>query len=315
MNMSKPTGEDKPTNEDKHPKGHKPPGEDKPPKGDKHPKGHKPPEGDKQGWVQSTENLLLSPGLSSSLLFHGTFNRYGGVSPSPWNSNNVSFGLGDSYENVCANREQIKKALDFKLLVSTKQVHGSRVYTVNKRPAEDLKIDDFDALVTNVPDIGLMIQQADCQAVFLFDPEKKAIGIAHVGWRGTVVDIIYKTIFTMSQEFATEPADLIAAISPSLGPCCAEFINYRAELPVSLHGYQVRPNHFDFWAISRDQLCAVGVRPENIHTAGICTCCNQDYFSYRRDRETGRFASVIGIRGANKGFKGSRFQGVKGKIS
>jgi len=248
-------------------------------------------------YLQSTENLLLSPGLSSSLLFHGTFNRHGGVSPSPWNSNNVSFGLGDSYENVCANRKQIKKSFGFKLLVSTKQVHGSRVYTVNKRPAEDLKIDGYDALVSNVPDIGLMIQQADCQAVFLFDPEKKAVGIAHVGWRGTAADIISETIFAMSHEFSTEPADIITAISPSLGPCCAEFINYRAELPVSLHGYQVRPTYFDFWAISRDQLSAVGVQPENIHTAGICTCCNQDYFSYRRDRETGRFASVIGIRG------------------
>ena len=257
-----------------------------------------PPGEDKQGRLHQTPNIHISRGLTSSSLFYGTFNRHGGVSPIPWDSNNVSFGIGDSSDNVHTNREQIKQAVGFKRLVSAKQVHGSKVYVVDRVPAGGLEVDAFDALVTNVPGIGLMIQQADCQAVFLFDSEKKAVGLAHVGWRGTVADIIAETVFTMSQTFSTEPVDIIAAISPSLGPCCAEFINFRSELPAALHGYQVRPNYFDFWKISRDQLCAAGIRPENIHVAAICTCCNQDFFSYRRDRDTGRFASVIGIRGA-----------------
>ena len=243
-----------------------------------------------------TKNIHISRGFTSSFLFYGTFNRHGGVSQSPWDSNNVSFGLGDNSENVRANREQIKKAIGFKRLVSAKQVHGTKVHVVDEAPGEDLEANAFDALITNVPGIGLMIQQADCQAVFLFDPEKKAVGIAHVGWRGTVADIIAETVFTMSQTFSTEPVDIIAAISPSLGPCCAEFVNFRSELPAALHGYQVRPNYFDFWKISRDQLSSTGIRPENIHVAGICTCCNQDFFSYRRERDTGRFASVIGMK-------------------
>jgi YfiH family protein len=272
MSMNKPPGEDKPPNEDK------PPGEDK------------------QGCLQPAENILISTGFSSSCLVHGTFNRHGGVSPSPWDSNNVSFGLGDNAENVHANREQIKKALGFKHLVSAKQVHGSRVHTVDESRVDDMEIDAFDALITNVPGIGLMIQQADCQAVFLFDPEKKAIGIAHVGWRGSIENIIAETVFAMSKAFSTEPANVKAAISPSLGPCCAEFVNFRSELPAALHGYQVRADYFDFWAISRDQLTAAGIRPGNIHITAICTRCDQDFFSYRRDRDTGRFASVIGIK-------------------
>jgi len=250
----------------------------------------------RQEHMQPTENIHVFPGLFSTFVFHGTFNRHGGVSPSPWDTRNVSFGLGDKSENIYANRKQIKETLDFKRLVSAKQVHGSRVHIINESPADDLEINDFDALITNVPGIGLMIQQADCQAVFLFDPENKAVGIAHVGWRGTVADIIAETVFAMSQAFSTEPVDITAAISPSLGPCCAEFINFRSELPAALHGYQVRDNYFDFWAISRDQLCAAGIRPENIQVAEICTCCNHDFFSYRRDKNTGRFASVIGIR-------------------
>jgi YfiH family protein len=277
MNMNKTP------DEDNFPYENKPPSEDKPPRGDK------------QGCLQPTENILIARGFSSSCLIHRTFTRHGGVSPPPWNSNNVSFGLGDSSENVHANREKIKKALGFTHLVSARQVHGSRVYTVDEGLSGDLEVEGFDALITDVLEVGLMIQQADCQAVFLSDHENKAIGIAHVGWRGSVADIIAETVFSMSNVFSTEPVNITAAISPSLGPCCAEFVNHRSELPAALHGYQVRPNYFDFWAISRDQLCAAGIRPENIHIAEICTCCNHDFFSYRRDGNTGRFASVIGL--------------------
>ncbi len=249
-----------------------------------------------KGCLQPSENILAFPDFATCPVIHGTFNRHGGVSPPPWDSSNVSFGLGDSAENVSANRERIRKSLGFSAIVSAKQIHSTRVYTVEQRPAADREVEGFDALITSVPGIGLMIQQADCQAVFLFDPVQKAVGIAHVGWRGTVADIIAETVFSMCRAFSSEPVDIIAAISPSLGPCCAEFVNFRSELPAALHGYQVRENYFDFWAISRDQLCAAGIRPENITAAGICTCCSRDFFSYRRDRDTGRFASVIGIR-------------------
>ena len=238
------------------------------------------------------------PAFISPLLCHGVFNRHGGVSPAPWASSNVTFGLGDRRENVLANRERIKNLLGLGRLVSARQVHGSRVYTLTETLQEDCEVDGFDGLVTNVPDTGLMIQQADCQAVLLADPVRRAIGIAHAGWRGTAAGILAETVYAMRRAFACEPPDLLAAISPSLGPCCAEFVNFRTELPGPLHGYQVRESYFDFWAISRDQLLSAGVRPENIHTAGICTRCRPDYFSYRREKQTGRFASVIGMRNA-----------------
>jgi len=249
----------------------------------------------KQGSLQQ-HNMLTFAALSYPMLFHGVFNRSGGASPAPWDSQNVSFGLGDDPGNVRANRAGIKKALGCSHLVSARQIHGSQVYHVKENPGKDLEVEGYDALVTNVTGLGLMIQQADCQAVMLFDPEKKAVGIAHVGWRGSAAGIIAATVSAMRQAYATEAADLTAAISPSLGPCCAQFVNYRSELPASFHGYQVRPDYFDFWAISRDQLRAAGVRPENVHAAGICTRCSKDYFSYRRERETGRSASVIGLK-------------------
>ena len=250
---------------------------------------------DKKLLQPKNDNMLVFSALASPLIFHGVFNRHGGVSLSPWDSKNFSFGLGDKPENVRANRERIKKKLGCTHLVSAGQVHGSQVYIVKEKPEDDFEINGFDALITNVANVGLMIQQADCQAVMLFDPEKMAVGIAHAGWRGSVADIISKTVSAMNNAFVTKAVDLVAAISPSLGPCCAEFVNYPTELPFSFHDYQVRPNYFDFWSISHDQLCAAGVRPENIHLANICTCCNRDYFSYRREKKTGRFASIIGL--------------------
>jgi polyphenol oxidase len=245
--------------------------------------------------LTAAEHLLKFQEFERHPVIHGIYNRHGGISPAPWNSNNVSYRLGDSPENVLANREKIKTGLGYKHIISAKQIHSSRVYHVNEQPTGDLEPDGYDALITNLGGLGLMIQQADCQAVMLYDQEKQAVGIAHVGWKGSVANIIAETVFAMSQTFSTEPVDVIAAISPSLGPCCAEFVNYRSELPEALHGYQVRPHYFDFWAISRDQLCTAGVRPENVHVAEICTCCNHDFFSYRRNRNTGRFASVIGL--------------------
>lgn len=100
----------------------------------------------------------------------------------------------------------------------------------------------------------------------------------------------------MKTSYHTNPTDLQAAISPSLGSCCAEFVNFRQELPKSFYKYQVRENYFDFPAISREQLLSCGVKPANIELSGICTRCDCRWFSYRRQRNTGRFCSVIGLR-------------------
>ena len=127
----------------------------------------------------------------------------------------------------------------------------------------------------------------------------QAVAAAHCGWRGSVLNIIATTVAALCTTFAVRPDSLRAVISPSLGPCCAEFIHYRTELPEWMHAYQVRPNHFDFWAISRRQLVEAGLRPEHIDTAGLCTRCRREFFSYRRAAKTGgvtgRNGSIIGL--------------------
>jgi YfiH family protein len=159
-------------------------------------------------------------------------------------------------------------------------------------------VKDYDALITNQQGVGLMIQQADCQALLMHDPVRQVIGAVHCGWRGSAANIIGLTITEMQRSYQTDPAALLVAISPSLGPCCAEFINYRQELPKRLHRFQESPNHFNFWDISTHQLVEAGVSAKHIDAARICTACNRDYFSYRRAKKkrkitTGRNCSVI----------------------
>jgi YfiH family protein len=229
---------------------------------------------------------------------HHFFDRTGGVSSGLFAQLNLSFGVGDTFANVLINRDLVKQHFGAAHLVSADQVHGSRVCAVDDELTADLEVASCDALLTCIPGRPLLIQQADCQAVLLHDPVRSAVAAIHCGWRGSVADIIGKTINEMKDRYRTIPADLQACIGPSLGPCCAEFVNYRDELPESFLRYRNAVNHFDFWRISADQLIRAGVRAEAISLPSVCTSCSDDYFSYRRavreaDGITGRHGSAI----------------------
>ncbi len=258
--------------------------------------------------VESFTDQSIINGLKVQSLFdgqqmecvQGAFSRYGGVSKPPFDSHNISFGVGDNFDSVKSNRQAIKKYLKFDHLVSARQVHGNKVHVVNEPVDHDIRVDDCDALVTDIPRVGLLIGHADCQPVLLYDTVRKVVAAIHSGWRGSVVNIIAATISVMQQQFQTDPANLVAGVGPSLGPCCSEFVNHQSELPQSFQLFQVKENYFDFWQISNNQLEQCGVRKSSIFIAGICTSCSPDYFSYRRARRqgtgiTGRNGTVIAL--------------------
>ncbi len=229
------------------------------------------------------------------------FDRHGGYGQPPFDSLNVSYGVEDRPDIVTLNREQVKKRAGLKALLSASQVHGCGLVSFDGRSKTDVEVEGRDGLLTSLRNCGLMIQQADCQAILLYDSVNHVAAAAHCGWRGSVDGIIGKTVAEMKVRYRSQPQDLAALISPSLGPCCAEFVNYHSELPESFYGYDVGNSHFDFWAISRHQLEEAGLSDEKIHCMGICTCCNPDYFSYRRSGKknkstTGRNCSVIVLR-------------------
>lgn len=215
------------------------------------------------------------------------FDRSGGVSLSPYNSANLSYRVGDKPENVRQNRDRVKQLLGIDTLVSAHQIHADRILHVDGC-RKDTEFEGYDALITDNTGVGLLIQQADCQAVLLHDPVHRAIAAIHCGWRGSVLNIVAKTIQQMGLVFRTNPAEIRAAVSPSMGLCCGEFIHYRQELPETMHSMRTEKNHFDFWEITALQLQEAGVPKNRIDVAGICTVCNTAYFSYRRSKGKGR---------------------------
>ena len=228
-------------------------------------------------------------------IVHGIFTRNGGISSPPFHTLNVSFLCGDQRENVLRNRNLIMDIVEMEKVVSGSQAHGNQALVVRELHDRDNEIDGFDALITNTPGIALLVKQADCQAILMYDPQCKVIGNIHCGWRGNAHNIIKSTIGVMKREFGCQPSNLLACITPSLGPCCGEFLD--DNFPEAFEQYRVSPYHFDFWRITIDQLKREGLKEDNIEVARVCTSCNSyEFFSYRVEKITGRFGAVIGLK-------------------
>ncbi len=241
------------------------------------------------------------PSLKSFPVTHGVFTRLGGHSFPPYYSLNVSISVGDNPDHVNANMESIKRAMDLSNLFWVNQVHGNKVIIL-ERPDQSNPLGDADAIVTALEGIGLMIKQADCQGIFIYDQAHHVVGIVHCGWRGNATNIISATIGAMIKRFKTDPRELIVAIGPSLGPCCAQYQDYKELFPSFFHAFKVNSCYFDFQKLSLHQLTGLGVLKENISVCTLCTKCNsQVFFSHRAERPTGRFASVIALKPRSRG--------------
>lgn len=253
--------------------------------------------------------VLTSPVLSAP---HAMTRRAGGVSAGPFAELNLAFGLGDADEHVRENRRRALSALSAPgpsgprrppRLVSLKQVHGAEILCLRAADGipEAEEHHGFDAVITDAPGLALLIRQADCQAVLLHEPRARVVAAVHCGWRGSAAGIIGRTVARMRTDFGADPALLEAVIAPSLGPCCAEFVNFRRELPEWMWAFAAdKPAHFDFWAMSRRQLLDAGLRPERVALAGVCTRCSAEYFSFRRAKQEsgglcGRHGSLIAL--------------------
>jgi YfiH family protein len=184
-----------------------------------------------------------------------------------------------------------------------------------------------DASATNSPGLLLGVQTADCVPILLVDPKKRAVAAVHAGWRGTLQRILVKAIGKMQMQYKSNPADLLAAIGPSIGGCCYEvgtevatqFLSQFAEAPewfdefrtgdepnpiqwlnMMPPGHQPPPKNvlLDLRKANRAQLLGAGLRTANIFVSDLCTACRRDLlFSYRKEGpQSGRLLSVIGIR-------------------
>ena len=239
--------------------------------------------------------------------------RKGGSSKGIYGSLNLSLAVGDEREAVLANRRALAVALnvDPDRIVVPNQVHSNAVRVVTEADAGSGAIDhstaipDTDALVTNTPNIPLALTFADCVCVFFVDPVNRAIGIAHAGWRGTVERIAAATVEVMVREFGTDPVQLLAAISPAIERHCFEVSEdvARSFFKVFPHDERVlKQSSNTKWRVDLKtanfiQLQRAGLDASNIAVSEQCTSCNGDeFFSYRRDGETGRMGGWLSLR-------------------
>ena len=238
--------------------------------------------------------LAEIPGLR-----HAVFTRTRGVSLGPFASLNVGLSVGDVTERVAHNRELISTCLGNSRLQFLRQVHEDTVVVIDgSSPEGVLPPPKGDALLYDGTHLTLVTQVADCQPVLICDPVRRVIANIHSGWRGSLKNIIGTTVSAMVEHYGCEPQSLLAGIGPSLGPCCAEFVNFRDEIPPEFWQYKDNRNRFDFWAISRDQLRHAGLLDTHIEVGDLCTKCRTDlFYSYRAEGTTGRFAAAIGLDG------------------
>lgn len=230
-----------------------------------------------------------------SQLTHAIFLRHGGHSLSPYHSLNLGSFVNDDPNHVALNLKKIKNIFNLPKFICPKQCHGKKIIEID--PIHDGMTIECDALATKHLGIGLMITHADCQAAIFYDPINHAIANVHAGWRGSVQNIYAETIQFMQSKYGSQPKELLVCISPSLGPNDAEFINYRTELPEMFWEFQIKPNYFNFWEISKYQLQACGILPSHIEIAAISTYANpHDFFSYRYNQNTGRHGCMIALK-------------------
>jgi len=234
-------------------------------------------------------------------LLHAVFGRQGGVSPAPYTSLNMSTSTGDSLANVRENRRRAYAALQlpFEAMATLWQVHGTETVVVDS-PCDPQT--QADALVTDRVGISLFLRFADCTPILLYDPVRRAIGIAHAGWRGTVAGMARSVVQTMTAAYGCRPENILAGIGPSIGPrkyaVGAEVVAAVAQaFPEAGQLLQVQQGqaYLDLWAANERALRECGLR--EIEVAGMCTATRHElFFSHRAEHgQTGRFGAVIAL--------------------
>jgi hypothetical protein len=265
-------------------------------------------------------------------LVHGFSTRIDNARSAAGAPFNLGFTDADSRSVVAARRIRFAAAVgaaDWPL-IAARQFHSDVIHVIAE-PRVPSDPPRADALLTQIPGVLLTVQTADCVPILLVDARRRAIAAVHAGWRGTLARIVQKALGKMRMSFGSRPADIIAAMGPSIGPCCYEVGPEVAQafagqfdaakewfegpfdrlssgeepnplpwLNMMPPGHQPPPPRvqLDLRAANRWQLLDAGVPSARIVVSPLCTACRTDLlFSYRREATaTGRLMSAIGIR-------------------
>lgn len=244
--------------------------------------------------------MLEYPLLAESgMVSHGFSTREGGVSTGEFSSLNFSFTRGDDPAAVSENYRRLAEVFGCREsdIVCSDQTHTTNVLRVDRSyggfgVTREKPYRDVDGLITNEPGLLLATFYADCVPLFFVDPVHRAIGLAHSGWRGTVGRMGAVTLEAMKREFGTNPADVLAAVGPSICQDCYEvgadvaeefartFGDWKDD--ILLPGEAEGKYQLNLWKCNAYILREAGIMPEHLAVTNICTCCNPRLlFSHR----------------------------------
>ncbi len=234
----------------------------------------------------------------TGMVEHCFTTRLGGVSRGMFASLNLSFTRGDDRLAVEENFRRVSKVMNCKNgdFVLSDQTHTTNVRRVGRKDAgkgitRGRGYADVDGLITDEPGLVLSTFYADCVPLYFVDVKKRAIGLSHSGWRGTVGRMGQATLAAMRREFGTQPEEVVCAIGPSICQDCyevsadvaeafmREFSGYEEEVLIDKGNgkYQL-----DLWRANEIVLLQAGIKQEHLSVTDVCTCCNpQILFSHR----------------------------------
>jgi polyphenol oxidase len=281
--------------------------------------------------------ILEAPSLARlGWLVHGFSTRPGGASElGSARVLNLGFADWDSRDRVLENRKKFFSAIGASKMrvITLRQIHSDIPHRIDAASMHAGETPQGDALFTRELGILLAVQTADCVPILLADAKRRTVAAIHAGWRGTLRRIAAKTLGRMQMEFGTRPEDVIAALGPGIGRCCYEVGSdvareFHAQFPSAREWFDgpfdalasgesdpnwlpwltMRPPghpppsprvNLDLIAANRAILADAGVPLRQISSSGFCTSCRTDlFFSYRRERSTGRLIAAIAIREA-----------------
>ena len=261
--------------------------------------------------ADSLEYLTFPMLENLNMVKHLVSTRSGGVSKGHLGTLNLSFTRGDAPENVLENYRRIADVLGCEVgdMVASDQTHTTNIRLVTEADkgkgilvSKDYM--DVDGLITNVPGVVLVTYYADCVPLFVVDPVKRAIGLAHSGWRGTVDRMGAVVIKSMEEHFGSKPVDLYVAIGPSICRDCYEVSEEVALQFIAEFGERVvtpgkAPGKYqlDLWLSNQMIFEQAGIPVSQIQVTDVCTCHNGDYlFSHRATGgKRGNIAAFLSI--------------------
>lgn len=251
------------------------------------------------------------PLLNSDKVKTAFTTRVGGVSEGHLSSMNMSFTRGDKEGNVKENYKRLAEAVgvDKDMFAFSYQIHEDNVHEVTEHNfkigyKETRDLVRADALITNRVGVTLVKHSADCTIVYFYDPKNNAVGLAHSGWRSTVMNITGKTIEKMQKTYGTNPKDLICAVSPTMMECCFEVGHEVSDKFEELFkkqdktvNYNYDKPHVNLVNAIKAQLENAGVKQENVAYANLCSSCkHEEFFSHRKTKgECGLSVGIISL--------------------